>query len=317
MLDERKVWQIGGGGAGRSYADLFVRHGVALLGPGDAGPWTADRPDEHFEGGFIRCFASDVALGDVFLLRNGCSRIEAVGLVAGDYEYLSQFDEVNGWDLQHGRRVRWFRLPPGGHELGRTTFGANPRRFSRVWSGEVLDYVNRFLNSPPTDWQTALLPALPELESPLAEIPAELQDLVAQAHDFCAMPWSAFGEVPSEDEFIVHFVAPFFRALGWRPEHIAVKWHDIDVALFSCLPRAPASCHLVVEAKRWNSGVEGALGQAIGYVRALGVPRDVVVTDGIRYRMYASDQGFAPLAYANLSRLKQSATLLFHRLRPP
>jgi hypothetical protein len=52
-------------------------------------------------------------------------------------------------------------------------------------------------------------------------------------------------------------------------------------------------------------------------VTSLGVPRDVVVTDGIRYRMYAADQGFAPVAYANLSRLKQSATLLFDRLRPP
>ena len=40
-------------------------------------------------------------------------RIAAVGLVAGDYLYVNAFDDVNGWDLQHARRVRWCRLPDG------------------------------------------------------------------------------------------------------------------------------------------------------------------------------------------------------------
>ena len=55
--------------------------------------------------------------------------------------------------------------------------------------------------------------------------------------------------------------------------------------------------------------------QAKGYVKALRVPRDVVVTDGIRYRMYAAADDFRPVAYANLARLKQPAVELFTRLR--
>lgn len=35
----RAVWQISGGPAARAYAEVFQRHGVALIGPGDAGPW--------------------------------------------------------------------------------------------------------------------------------------------------------------------------------------------------------------------------------------------------------------------------------------
>ena len=62
---------------------------------------------------------------------------------------------------------------------------------------------------------------------------------------------------------------------------------------------------------------EGALAQAVGYVSALGVPCDVVVTDGIRYRMYAADKDFAPVAYANLDRLKRSSLELFARMRRP
>jgi hypothetical protein len=94
------------------------------------------------------------------------------------------------------------------------------------------------------------------------------------------------------------------RALDWPPERIAIKWNYVDVTLFRALPRVPVNCHLVIEAKRLGAGVEGALGQAKGYVLALGIPLDVVVTDGIRYRLYTQATGYAPAAYANLIRLK-------------
>lgn len=88
-----------------------MSHGVALIGPGDTGPWCSERSDEEFEGAFVRRFAAELRTGDVLLLRTGLSTIRAVGLVASDYRYLPQFDDVNGWDLQHGRRVRWCPLP--------------------------------------------------------------------------------------------------------------------------------------------------------------------------------------------------------------
>lgn len=87
------------------------------------------------------------------------------------------------------------------------------------------------------------------------------------------------------------------------------------MAVFAALPRRAENCRFVVEAKRLGAGVEGALEQAKGYVESLGVVRDVVVTDGIRYRMYAGNRGFEPIAYANLTRLKRSAIELFERMR--
>ena len=314
----RAVWQISAGPASRSYADVFLKHGVALIGPGDAGPWTPERDDGEFEGGFVRRFASEVAAGDVFLLRTAMATTAAVGLVAGDYQYVNAFDDVNGWDLQHARRVRWCRLPEE-HAFASAVFGANPPRCSRVWTEEVLDFAERFLKSPPTHWQTALLPELPAEEPPLDEVPAVLAGLVAQAADLVPLlqDQQAFGELPSEDELIAHFVVPFLRALGWPPERIAVQWRRIDVAVFRSLPRTPESCHLVIEAKRLGAGVEGALEQAKGYVKTLGVPRDVIVTDGIRYRMYAGGRGFEPVAYANLVRLKRPAAALFAQMQRP
>lgn len=310
------VWQIAGGPAARSYADIFIQHGIGLIGPGDSGPWTPEREDDVFEGGYVRRFASEVKQGDVFLLRTGVATICAIGVVASDYLYLHQFDDVNGWDLQHGRRVHWCQLPQE-YSFDGFPFGASPARFSRVQNEEVIDYATRFLNSPPTYWQVAALPELPKEEPALEEIPRSLQSVVAELHDLFPLFWDrdGFGEHPAEDELIVHGVVPFLRALGWPPELIAIKWRYIDVALFNTLPRTPENCRYVIEVKRLGAGVDGALQQAQTYVKALGINCDIVVTDGIRYRMYAGHSDFESIAYANLVRLKQSASVLFSKLQ--
>ena len=316
--NHRAVWQVSAGSSDRSYADEFLKHGVALIGPGDAGPWSPDRSDEEFAGGFVRRFATELRTDDVLLLRMGFSTIRAVGLVASEYQYLHQFDDVNGWDLQHGRRVRWCQLPDP-YDFGGWVFGANPPRMSRVGADDIVEYAQRFIRSPPSDWQTGALSELPEEEPELDTPPAELGDLIAQVHDLSGLyrDPNAFGEWPMEDELVAHYVIPFLRALGWPVERTAVKWRNIDVCVFSALPRIPENCFYLIEAKRMGAGVEGALEQAKGYVSALGVPRDVVVTDGIRYRMYEARFGFPPVAYANLARLKHSALQLFARMRRP
>jgi hypothetical protein len=312
----RVVWQISGGPSSRSYADILLQYGVALIGPGDAGSWMSERDDDEFEGGFVRRFASELAVGDVLLLRTGIASIAALGVVASEYQYVNAFDDVNGWDLQHTRRVRWSQLP-NAHRFGTPVFGANPPRCSRVWNDEAIDFAYRFLQSPPTNWQTARLPELPEEEPLLEVVPPELQEIVASAADLVPLlqDRQRFGEAASEDELICHFVVPFLHALGWPSERIAVQWRSIDVAVFRALPRTVENCHLAIEAKRLGAGVEGALEQVKRYVGAIGLTCQVVVTDGIRYRMYAQDRNFEPVSYANLIRLKQSASHLFAQMR--
>jgi hypothetical protein len=313
---EFSIWQISGGPASRPYSDVFLRYGVGLIGPGDAGSWKEGRNDDEFEGGFVRRFAQEMEHGDVILLRTGMTTICALGIVASNYLYLNQFDEVNGWDLQHARRIRWCQLAKD-HVFDSSVFGANPTRCSRVWNNEVVDYAERFLNSPPLNWQEAPLPALPLEEPDLDRVPSALESIVAKANDLVGLYWDRenFGDLPSEDELVAHFVIPLLRDLGWATERIAIKWRRIDVAVFKSLPRTPENCLFVIEAKRLGAGVEGALEQAKGYVEELGVPRDVIVTDGIRYRLYDCGHEFRPKAYANLVRLKQSATAFFDFLK--
>jgi hypothetical protein len=66
-----------------------------------------------------------------------------------------------------------------------------------------------------------------------------LQGVVAQAAGLLPLlqDRQAFGDPPSEDELIAHFVVPFVRALNRVPERIAVQWRHIDVAAFHIIGR--------------------------------------------------------------------------------
>lgn len=88
--------------------------------------------------------------------------------------------------------------------------------------------------------------------------------------------------------------------------------------MFRALPRIPENIRFIIEAKRFGDGVEGALQQAKGYAAALRISSDLIVTDGLRYRLYEHDEDrndFRPAAYANLARLQQSAQKLLERIR--
>ena len=62
-MSPRTVWQLAGGPASWSYADVFLKYGVGLIGPGDTGAWEAGREDVEFEGYYVRHFASEMEVG--------------------------------------------------------------------------------------------------------------------------------------------------------------------------------------------------------------------------------------------------------------
>ena len=101
------IWQVSAGNYGRYYHDVFLKYGIALIGPGNPGEWTPEQSDEKYEGSYVRRFASEMKYKDVLVLRDGQSTIRAVGKVSCNYEYLNQFADVNGWYLQHCRQVHW------------------------------------------------------------------------------------------------------------------------------------------------------------------------------------------------------------------
>ena len=320
--DERQIWQIAAGDAGRSYVDVFLNHCVALIGPGAPGPWNPDRSDAEFEGqGWVRRFATEVQCGNVMVLRTGRDTVHAIGVVASKYEYLPQFGDVNGWELQHGRRVHWHRLAEP-HIFEEPVFGTNPTRLSRVRKTEVLEFANTTLNTLPPEWNSGEIPGLPpeEEDADLDELPPELHTQICRMQALAKKYWdgSVTNEWPQEAEVVAHLVVPLLRALGWAPENIALEWSNIDICVFSTLPREPKHCRMLIEAKRLNNPIEKALEQASRYAAEDELTADIVVTDGLRYRLYAAaERGYEQVAYANVTRLKRDALQLFWRMKAP
>ena len=266
-LKKRSVWQVLAGPPTQACPDQFLNHGVTLIGTGNAGAWCPERPDKEFESGIVRQFATELHVREVLCLRSCLSTTLAVRLVASKFEYPPQLDGVNSWDIQHVQHGCCC-APPEPCDLGEPVLGASPARVSGVQSGDVVGYAHRFIPSPPTDWRE---PTLPVEEMSLNASLTQLRQVVAQVQDLAALHWGAdaSGETPMEDELVAHDVVPFLRALGRPVQEIAVKWHRIDVRVFSELSRGPKSCNFVIVAMRLGMGVEVALSQAIRYASPL------------------------------------------------
>jgi len=113
-IEDRTIWQISAGdGTNKNYVNLCLQHGVVICGPGKYGAWPDCKAPMLADGrtamqaGIIRRFAEDVSQGDIVVLRLGASRVYGVGEVVGRYGHSEIFSNVQGWDLQHFRRVRW------------------------------------------------------------------------------------------------------------------------------------------------------------------------------------------------------------------
>jgi len=97
-------WQVAAGEGGRDYSTVFLRCGVMLIGSGDPGPYFGKEGyyRDRAWGRKIEYFAKRVARGNLVILKRPYHRqwqIQAVGQVSGDYKWLEQFDDVEGWNL--------------------------------------------------------------------------------------------------------------------------------------------------------------------------------------------------------------------------
>ena len=110
----KTIWQVAAGnGKDTHYAKRCLDEDVIIFGPGRYGAWPDCEIPMRGNGwtatkaGIIRRFAEDIKPGDIVVLRVGTQQVFGVGEVVGKYGFSDQFSNVQGWDLQHYRRVRW------------------------------------------------------------------------------------------------------------------------------------------------------------------------------------------------------------------
>jgi len=332
-----KIWQIAAGDTNRNYADLCLDWDVVLNGPGMEGPWP-DCQDALLNKlkltskkiSDIQRFAEDVKDGDLVVLRMGTTDVFGIGFIVGDYLYNEEFGDIDGWNLEHLRRVRWvwdYRKHQG-----------TPQHF-KTYSLKWGDTVQR-LNAPAVEnWIKSISISSAALNRPMVELPQSSRDIsikkiseylfdkgissaaisnVAEQLDELvriATWYERTNTYPSEIETIAYLVIPLLRALGWIPQKMGVEWNNVDIALFKALPRVDKNLSVVLEAKRKSFSCLTAqlLAQSYATQSNRGTCKRLIVTDGIRYGVYCRNGGKFqdhPEAYLNITRLREDYPLL-------
>jgi hypothetical protein len=325
-LETNRTWQIAAGDTERNYAALCLKWDVALMGPGKFGPWKREAPYSQQQTGVkpkkltdIKRFCEKIQDGDLVVLHIGTASVCGVGVVVGQTQWNDFFGDVDGWDLQHVRRVRW---------LWKQT-----KDFS-TYALKLGDTAQKLTSQPVLEWLSSLDIAESDFARTLADlrysdgVPRDTADTIAEylfaqgiaSHSIRELTteiselariakWYQSACSPSENETVAYLVIPLLRALGWTPQKMAVEWHKVDIALFRSLPRDPNNLAAVVEAKRKGLSCLTAKSQAQGYAEQHGTNlcRRLIVTDGIRYAVFfRSKSGFEehPKAYLNLADMR-------------
>lgn len=323
-IDNKKIWQQAAGDTDRNYSHLCLKWDVILNGPGYAGEWPGCKEilnnDKWSSRKItdIKRFCEDIGEGDLVVLRLGTSDVLGVGEVIGPYQWLDEFADVDGWDLQHVRRVRWLwkskdkpkRFPTYTLKQGDTT--------QRMDSKDVIAWLQS-LKIPQDAFVRDIseLPILKEKDGIDYDEVSEylfdqgvasnsIENLLKEIDELTRIAkwYKKFGN-PSEFETVAYLVVPLLRALGWTPQKMAIEWSNVDLALFNNLPRDDKLLSVVVEAKKKGNSCLTAKSQAQSYAEGKSNCKRLIVTDGLRYGVYIrNEKNFKLHAYMNLTDLK-------------
>ena len=320
----RNFWQQAVGDTDRNYAAVCLKWDVILNGPGYAGSWPDCakklRSDNWSSRKVtdLKRFSEKMKDGDIIVLRLGTSKILGVGVVVGDYEWLDIFSDVDGWDLQHVRRVSWLWRgldSPKKFDTYTLKQGDTTQRLDSL-------IVEEWIDSLSLDYDDVTKPVkLPGPESTAVDFDSvseflfdhgvsstsidilnkEIDELVRIAK------WYNKYDNPSEFETVSYLAIPLLRALGWTPQKMAIEWNNVDIALFNKLPRKDINLNVVVEAKKKGNSCLTAFSQAQSYAKGKENCRRLIVTDGLRYGVYIKrEHEFQLYAYFNITNLKTS-----------
>ncbi|GAA4839574.1 hypothetical protein [Algivirga pacifica] len=321
-IENKKIWQQASGDTDRNYSKICLKWDVILNGPGYAGKypdcndilkkhgWTSRKRTD------IRRFAEQMNEGDIVILRLGTKKILGVGEIVGEYEWLECFGDIDGWDLQHVRRVRWLWTGIKYFETYALKQGDTTQEMTsdvvKAWLKELdipIEKLNRKIPELPQAGKTITQNQIAEYLFAQGVSSNSIEILTREFEELrrIAKWYLNSKEAPSEFETITYLIVPILRALGWTPQKMAIEWNKVDIALFDQLPRKDNNLSIVVEAKKKGNSCLSAKGQAQGYAEGKSNCQRLIVTDGLRYGIYIkNDNEYVLKAYFNLNDLRES-----------
>ena len=324
-IDGRKIWEQASGDGDRSYPSVCLKWGVILNGTGKFGEWNTQNEVKYRDNltskkcTGLRRFCEEMQDGDVVILKSGKKSAIAVGLIVGGYIWREDFGDIDGWELQHVRRVNWIYTE-------RKTFEKNTFKWGDTSQKLISDSALEWLMSLSLSFDSTYeLPTLPEINNfetnlekvsdylfdigmaneSVNKLSANIEGILRIARWYSRMEKDDQKRV-SEHETIAYLVVPFLSHLGWTPQKMAIEWKRIDVALFYSMPRNATTLTTVVEVKKLGDSCLKAQSQAEKYAIEHGCER-LVVTNGIRYGVFHKQKtGFELTSYLNITRLRSS-----------
>lgn len=308
------VWQVAAGDGSRDYADIFLRFGVILVGPGSEGNYfenksVYDDPQHWAYRPFISTISEHMQRDDLVILKKPSGNkweILAVGSVESDYIHSETFGDVDGWDLQHCRKINWkepvSQTVISGLRRG-TLFGVNNQNA---------------LKEAQHIWETGKPVVSDEIPDPVEEItvddlidsimgkglPISISEKIANTIwklRRIAKWYSSHGSDVGEHEIRTFLIVPLLTSLGWAEQRIKIEWNGIDVVFFDAPYSSISKPILIIESKRLWDGLMYAPNQAKEYAHNYPTCTLFIVSDGIRYKLYKNENNhWKYSAYMNL-----------------
>ena len=337
-IEGRRIWQQAAGDKDRDYVELCLKWDVIVNGPGNRGVWPECKSELQADGRSEKKitdlwrFCEEITDGDLVVLRLGTDVVSAVGEIVGDYEFCEEFNDIDGWEIAHVRRVRWLWKKRKKFEVYTLKQGDTTQLLDLDTRGKKGEKIKTWLESLDVpdiayDHTPVDLPCNGDADVSVDDISgylfgkgvasASISNLLDEIGEFIRIAnWYQREQRPSEHETVAYLVVPLLRALGWTPQRMAIEWKKIDVALFSSLPRKEDLLSVVVEAKKMDNSCLSAVSQAKGYALVAKHCRRVIVTDGLRYGVFTrekdatcQEKNFSLHSYINLRRLRRGYPL--------
>jgi hypothetical protein len=317
--EEMNYWQVAAGDGERDYSEVFLKYGVMLIGPGDPGEYFDNKDyyddKDRYKPNDVRYFVEQVKEGDIVVLKRPSGKlweVLAIGTVESGYVYSSAFDDVEGWDLQHCRRVKWVKSE--GWEL---MAGLARGTFKRIDKKDTIQRIDELLKS-------GVIKPPEQIPEPAIELDDEdlIDDLIRHglrpkdAEEFTQtiqrirrlVKWYySSGEDVKEHETRTFLIVPLLLALGWSEQRLKIEWKNVDIAFFERpYTKKDDECGTILESKKLWAGLSPAEGQVKGYADKHPKCKKLIVTDGCCYKLFERNGGdWDYSAYLNILKPKR------------
>ena len=309
------------GDSSRDFSQVMLDFGVAIVGPGDPGPINTEKQYYIENGEWPKLsWLENAEVGDRIVMHSGQSLIQAVGEIKltnnSIYQYSNYFEDIDGLDLQHFCFVNWrdLRISLDGRPLSRSTA-------QQLHKKDVINKIEEhWLNSKPINRKYEISEierndlSNDEIEQHLIDIGLRIEDAentttTISRVEKLAKWYLKQGEVfsSSEHEIRSFVVVPLLYALGWSHQKMAVEYDKMDILLFGDAGRKYPK--ILIETKSMWSGSANGLTQAINYLKTkeakLRGLEKVIITDGLTYWLYNSNNMTIPIAYMSIKKRKK------------